>query len=148
MPPRKKRIAVVFDTNVLIAFYLSKKSKSAVKKIFDLWRKQRKLQLIVSDEIVEEYLEILIRLDISEKLIYSFNERLEKRRTVTKVSLGKIPTESRDADDNLVLATALAGKADFLITNDRDLLDVSDKDKRKFKFQIVTPFEFLNLIEE
>ncbi len=146
MPPRKKRITVVFDTNVLIAFYLSKNSKSAVKKIFNLWRNQRKLQLIVSDEIITEYLEILARLNVSEKQIGAFNERLEKRRTVTKVSLGKIPTESRDVDDNLVLATALVGKAGFLITNDKDLLDISEEDKKKFKFQIVTPIEFLDLI--
>ncbi|HKP10516.1 MAG TPA: hypothetical protein VJZ91_00350 [Blastocatellia bacterium] len=30
-----------------------------------------------------------------------------------------------------------------LVTNDRDLLDISDQDKRKFKFQIVTPGQFL-----
>lgn len=148
MPPRKKRIAVVFDTNVLIAFYLSRNSKSAVSKIIRLWRNQRRLQLIVSDEMIAEYLEILERLGISKKRIEKLNEILETFSTVTKVSLGKIPTESRDADDNLVLATALAGKADFLITKDKDLLDISDEDKKKFKFQIVTPFEFLNLIEE
>jgi len=32
---------------------------------------------------------------------------------------------------------------DYLITNDHDLLDISDQDKRKLKFQIVTPAQFL-----
>lgn len=148
MPPRKKRIAVVLDTNVLLAFYLSKKSKSASKKIVWLWRKLRRLQLIVSDEIVTEYLEIFARLNIPPKQIKAFNERIEKRVTVTKVSLGKIPTESRDPDDNLVLATALVGKAKYLVTNDKDLLDISETDKKKFKFCILTPIEFLNAIGE
>ncbi len=148
MPPRKKRIAVVLDTNILIAFYLSRNSKSAVSKIIRLWRNERKLQLIVSRETISEYLEILERIGISEKRIEKLNEILETYGTVTKVSLGKIPTESRDADDNLVLATAVSGKASFLITNDKDLLDISDRDKKKFKFRIVTPFEFLSLIEE
>ena len=148
MPTRKERIAVVLDTNILIANYLGKNPKSAVKKIFALWRIQRKLQLIVSNETVAEYLEILERLDIPSKRIGAFSERIEKRLTVTKVSLGKIPAESRDADDNLVLATALVGKADFLITNDKDLLDISESDKKKFKFHIVTPTEFLRAIGE
>ena len=148
MPSRKERIAVVFDTNILIANYLGKNPKSAVQKIFGLWRKQRKLQLIVSNEIVAEYLEILERLSIPLKRINAFSERIEKRLTVTKVSLGKIPAESRDIDDNFVLATALVGKADFLITNDKDLLDISETDKKKFKFRIVTPSEFLKAIGE
>ena len=148
MPPRKKRIAVVFDTNVLIAFYLSRKPKSAVPKIIRLWRNERRLQLILSGEILSEYLEILERLGVGEKRIEKLNGIFETYGIVTKVSLGKIPTESRDADDNFVLATALVGKADFLITNDKDLLDISESDKKKFKFQIVTPFEFLSLIEE
>ena len=147
MPTRKERTAVVFDTNVLIANYLGKNPKSAVKKIFALWRIQRKLQLIVSNETVAEYLEILERLNIPSKRIEAFSERIEKRLTVTKVSLGKIPTESRDADDNLILATALVGKADFLITNDKDLLDIPDNDKKRFKFRIVRPGEFLAYFE-
>ncbi|MDQ3062187.1 MAG: PIN domain-containing protein, partial [Acidobacteriota bacterium] len=109
MPPRKDRIAVVLDTNVLIAFYLSANPKSASGKIVWLWRHLRKLQLIVSDEIVAEYLEIFARLNIPPKQIKAFAERIETRQTVTKFSLGKIPTESRDADDNLMLATALIG---------------------------------------
>ncbi len=148
MPPRKERIAVVFDTNILIAFYLSRNLKSAVRKIFGLWCIHRKLQLIVSEETVAEYLEILERVNIPQKRIDTFLERIEKRLTVTKVSLGKIPTESRDIGDNLVLATALVGKADFLITNDKDLLDIAESDKKKFKFRIVTPIEFLKAINE
>lgn len=148
MPPRKKRIAVVFDTNVLIAFYLSRNLQSAVSKIIRLWRNQRRLQLVISDEMIAEYLKILERLGIGEKRIEKLKKNSRNFLNSKKVSLGKIPTESRDANDNLVLAMALVGKADFLITNDKDLLDISDKDKKKFKFQIVTPFEFLNLIEE
>ncbi len=148
MPTRKERIAVVFDTNIVIGNYLGKNPKSAIRKIFALWRVQRRLQLIVSNETVAEYLEILERLNVPPKRINTFSERIEKRLTVTKVSLGKIPTESRDVDDNLILATALVGKADFLITNDKDLLDISASDKKKFKFRIVSPIEFLKAIGE
>jgi predicted nucleic acid-binding protein len=46
------------------------------------------------------------------------------------------------------LATALVGKADFLITNDKDLLDIAESDEKKFKFKIVTPTGFFKLIGE
>jgi predicted nucleic acid-binding protein len=46
------------------------------------------------------------------------------------------------------LATALVGKADFLITNDKDLLEIAEADKKKFKFRIVSPIEFLKAIGE
>jgi predicted nucleic acid-binding protein len=52
---------VVLDTNVLIAYYLSKKKDSANSKVFLLWRPRRRLQLVVSDEVVTEYLEVLQR---------------------------------------------------------------------------------------
>lgn len=148
MPPRKERITVVLDTNVLIAFYLSRNPKSAVSRIIRLWRNERKLQMLVSDEIIAEYLEILERVGISERQIEKLNEILETFRIVSKFSLGKIPTESRDLDDNLILATALVGKAEFLITSDKDLLDISERDKKKFKFRIVSPVEFLRAIGE
>jgi len=104
--------------------------------------------MIVSDEVVAEYLEILERVGIDQKRIEKLKEILESFGIVSKVSLGKIPTESRDVDDNLVLATALIGKVDFLITNDKDLLDIAEADKKKFKFRIVTPIEFLKAIGE
>lgn len=103
--------------------------------------------MIVSDEVVAEYLEILERVGIDQKRIEKLKEIIETFGIVSKFSLGKIPTESRDVDDNFVLATALVGKADFLITNDLDLLDISAADK-KFKFRIVTPVEFLKVIGE
>jgi predicted nucleic acid-binding protein len=42
-----------------------------------------------------------------------------------------------------MLATATVGRAKFLITSDRDLLDLPLAQRRKFKFEIVRPQEFL-----
>ena len=61
MPSRKERIAVVLDTNVFVGYYLSRSAQSANARVIRLWRNQRKLQLIVSDEVATEYLEILQR---------------------------------------------------------------------------------------
>ena len=75
-------------------------------------------------------------------------ERLKLRNTITHVNLGARPKASRDHDDNLLLATALGGKASFLVTNDRDLLDIPTIERKRFKFEIVTPRQLLAKLEE
>jgi predicted nucleic acid-binding protein len=72
--------------------------------------------------VVGEYLEVLERLGVAATRTRRLKERIESRETVTYIRLGGHPTESRDPDDNLMLATAAAGKAKFLITNDRESL--------------------------
>lgn len=138
----------MLDTNVLIAYYLSKKKDSANSKVFLLWRTRRRLQLVVSDEVVTEYLEVLQRLGVPQVRINKLEERIRRRQTVSHTKLGARPTESRDPDDNLILATAVAGKAEYVVTNDHDLLDIPEPTKKKFKFSILTPGQFLDRLEE
>ena len=76
MPSRKRRIPVVFDTNVIVGFYLSRNRSSANQQAFRLWRDQRQLQLIVSDDVVREYLEVLLRLNVPEVLIRRLEETI------------------------------------------------------------------------
>ncbi len=98
--------------------------------------------------MTEEYFGVLERLSVSEKRIENMKTLLATYPIVTHVRPGTIPTSSRDDDDNFVLATAIAGKAKFLITLDRDLLDISDLEKKKFKFEILKPADFLRRVEE
>ena len=144
MPPRKARIAVVLDTNVVVGYYLSRRLLSTNSRVFRLWRDERKLQLIISAPIMEEYLEVLVRLKVAERQIDHLAERLRRRTTVTHVQLGARPRASRDPDDNPILATAMAGRVKFLVTNDRDLLEIDQSEKRKFRFEIITPAKFLS----
>lgn len=146
MPPRKRRIPVVFDTNVLVGFYLSHSPTSANQQAFRLWRDQRRIQLIISDDVLREYLEVLARLTIPAPLITRLEERLAQRTTVTHVSLGSRPKVSRDPDDNLMIATARSGKARFIVTNDRDLLEIPAAVQAKLRLKVVTPQELVAIL--
>ncbi len=148
MPPRKERITVVLNTNVIVGYYLSHSPRSTNKQVFRLWRDQRTLQLIASDDVITEYLEVLERLQIEPQRVRRFAERLRRRETVTRVRLGRRFTTSRDPDDNLFLATAAVGKVQYLVTNDRDLLDLTTHQRRQFKFEIVTPQQLLTHLED
>src|SRR4030095_16019628 len=81
--PRKKRIVVVLDTNVIVGFYLSRNHASPNAQVFRLWRDRRKLQLILSSELTTEYLEVLLRLGVGEKKGARLAERLDKRAKVS-----------------------------------------------------------------
>jgi putative PIN family toxin of toxin-antitoxin system len=144
---KKERLPVVLDTNVVIANYLSTNSQSPNVVTVRLWR-ERKLQVIVSDEIVDEYIDVLNRLGVSENLVANFSTSIDESGTVTHVNLGKRFTESRDPKDNPFLSTAAAGRAKFLVTSDSDLLDIPESVKRKFKFRILTPKAFLKIYFE
>ena len=137
----------MLDTNVVVSFFLSRRLLSASARIFQLWFKQRRLQLIVSAEVVAEYLEVLDRLGIQKRRIEHFAEVLQKRATVTHVNLGSRFKLSRDPDDNLMLAMAAVGKAEFLITHDDDLLKIPATQQKRLRFEIVTPGQFLARME-
>lgn len=49
---------------------------------------------------------------------------------------------SRDADDNRVLEAAVAGSADYIVTGDRDLLELGSH----AGIRIVTPADFVKLL--
>ncbi len=144
MAAKKDRLVVVLDTNVFVANYLSTNPKSSNVVIVRLWR-ERKLQLVFSEEIADEYDDVLKRLGISKNLVARFLASLHEGVTVTHVNLGKRFTDSRDPKDNPFLSTAAAGRAKFLVTNDSDLLDIPETVRRKFKFRILTPQAFLKI---
>jgi putative PIN family toxin of toxin-antitoxin system len=145
--PRKDRVPVVLDTNVIVGFFLSKTRRSANARVFDFWLIARRLQLIVSPPLVAEYHRVLARVDIDLGRVGRFRERVEGASTVTRISLGKRFMLSRDPDDNVLLATAHVGRARYLVTNDRDLLEIPAKERRGFRFEIVKPARLLRLLE-
>lgn len=54
-------------------------------------------------------------------------EQLLRDQTIVPKPLALLPVKVRDADDAWVLASAVAGEADLLVTGDDDLLVLSSK---------------------
>jgi len=137
-------VRIVFDTNVLVRNFLTRSRTSSNRIIFRLWWWEKKLQLIVSPETSDEYLEIFSRVArLSAADLAEWREIFAIDGRCTLVNLAQRFTESRDPDDNVFLATAAAGKAEYLITNDRDLLDLPEEFRKTLSFKILTPRQFL-----
>jgi len=129
-------LKVVLDTNVFIAAYFNRKSASA--RIIDLCL-ENKHKLIFSPRLRKELRLIL-------KNVRAEREFREKIRSLfvnaSKVKpTKKVFTVKEDPEDNKFLECALEGKADYLITSDRHLLELGEFAQTK----ICKPTQFLKL---
>jgi putative PIN family toxin of toxin-antitoxin system len=98
---------------------------------------------------MQEYLEIFERvLGLDEEKVAQWRVRFEEDSRCQLVSLARRYTESRDPDDNLVLATATAGQANYLVTNDLDLLELPHAFQRRLPYRILRPRDFLKEMDE
>lgn len=148
MPIRKRRVPVVLDTNVFVRNFKARSQANPNRRIIRLWLLERRLQLVVSQELIAEYLAIFSEvLGMGADLVEEWRRRFEEDPRVTLVQLGRRYNESRDPDDNLLLATAASGNARWLITNDRDLLDLPKPFQSSLPFAIQTPQRFVDAWE-
>ena len=132
---------VVLDTNIL---FVSLSEQSSHHKIFKSLI-QGKYILLLSNDILEEYLEV-----IANKMDYETSESLSKTLThlasVEKIDVYyKWMLISSDVDDNKFVDTAIAGNADYLVTEDKDFNEVK---KTNFpKVQVISLTEFKAILD-
>ena len=136
MPPRKDRVPIVIDTNILLTHFTSMTRRGFCTRVVRLWRDEHRFQLIVSQPVVTEYLELLARKNVAPLRIERFADLLVSP-IVTHVNLGRRVRLSRDPDDDVMLDTALAGRARYVVTHDGDLLNIPASKLQPFRFSIV-----------
>ena len=123
---------VIIDTNVFVAGIIwSGKPAQIVSK----WL-SGEFELVLSAELLAEYVEVIERLSKNPELGSHWQETLIKRATFVAVT--QTVDICRDPDDNFILALGLASSADYLISGDKDVLCISD-----FPIKIVSPATFL-----
>ncbi len=120
------------------------------------------IQLFVSKEVLAEVEDVLNRPeiradfpDLSDEIVGAFFKRLQKLSMLVRLVPKKF-SYPRDEDDEPYINLAVASGANFIISRDRDLLDLmtgySDECKefrRRFRsLKMVEPVEFLTLLEE
>lgn len=150
---------VVFDTNILIRAFLSPDGPSG--KCLELARKNE-IMLCVSDDVFVELEDVIDRPYIHKALGIDFAE--QKDYFLDQISIIAYFADAiearfkfpRDPDDEFVIDLAVSSEADYLITCDRDLLDLmtgiddsSKEFRQKFRrLKIVRPNEFLQIVSE
>ena len=130
---------IVLDTNtILSASFFGGMAEAIIDLILE-----NKLKLFVSSDLQNEVFRKLKELQASEAITKKVMTVLEKG-IVFKPKIKIIAC--RDPEDNFVLELAETAHADYIITRDKDLLDLTQQ--RWKETQIIKPETFLPLLRK
>ncbi len=116
-------LRVVIDTNIWISYLLTNRFDFLDSSIED-----DKITLLYNEDLMDEIMSVALRpkfetiispmelLSLIEK-IQGFGEPVDRKSDLNL---------SRDRDDNFLISLAVDGKADYLVSGDKDLLDLKD----------------------
>lgn len=131
---------VVLDTNIFISgIHWSGSSEKILYAWFD-----NRFEFVCSESIIEEITETLMnfRIPLSMNDLLKWIIIISERAVIVKPS-EKLDIVKEDSDDNKFLEAAIAGNAQYIISQDKHLLRI--KEFRKVK--IITPEKFLKILE-
>ena len=131
---------VVIDTNVFVSGIFC---KGASNKVIISW-KDRKFDLVNSLKNIEELIIVLkdFKIEMSNKLLKEWTTLITEN-SIMVGTIGNIKVVKDDPTDDKFIETALNGKAGYIVTQDRHLLDLKEFEGIK----ILTPEEFLRILK-
>lgn len=130
---------IVVDTNVLVSGIFWRGSP---RKVLEFWGKAT-IDILVSESILTEYVRVIEKLSTQRgrpEMAERWSSFITENAII--VDAPSVSTAVRDPDDNKFIDCAVAGRARYLVSGDKDLLDL----KEAFGIPIVSPFKFLKKI--
>ena len=138
-------IRAVLDVNVLISALISPSGTPA--KILDLWRDETFL-VVTSDLVLNEFQTAASRPVMSRR--YGLTpSRLQalvhglRRFAIVVPGQLHVTGVARDPDDDKLLACAVEGNADYVVTGDDDLLELGEYEQ----IPILSPADFVRALK-
>lgn len=137
------KLRVIFDTVVFVRALINPHS---------FWGRlvfahANEYQLFVSPAILREVIEVLERPELTKRFTalqgIAVTRVLAILQQATVVTPAQEPRVSRDTKDNKFLAAAEAANADYVVSEDHDLLDLKTHQGTK----IITAQEFLDILK-
>lgn len=131
----------VLDTNVFVSSFFGGNPRAVI----NLWR-DGIVTLCLSNDILEEYLEVLTRLGLAGRP--EFDGLLNLLQTSRNLLFVAKPDQRRavpaDPDDDKFIACAVALGARYIVSGDKHLLGM----RRYMGIGIMTPAQFVKLAQE
>jgi len=130
---------VILDTNVIVSGIFW---KGASEKVLYAWADD-KFKLVISSEIIKEIIKTLmnfkIKLPFNEILLW-LSVLLWKAELVEPEE--RVDVVKDDPDDNKFIEAAIEGNADYIVSQDKHLLNI-----KEYKgIKIILPEDFLKII--
>ncbi len=134
---------LVVDTNVLVSAFLWKGTPGRLIELAG----EKECRLFTSRVLIDELAEVLQRKKLAKQVQatgFTAAQMLRNyQKLATTVTARRLAQQvSRDADDDAVLACALAAQADLIVSGDDDLLVL----KQFQEIRIVTPAQAVKMI--
>lgn len=130
---------IVVDTNVIAsAVFFGGKPYQHLRYIME-----ERVDAVASKEIVDEYEEIIFRL---QKKYPAINTRIPFQELLARFDIIRVSSDihvSRDPDDDKFISCAVDGKCFYIVSGDSDLLSVGNYGD----IEILTVTDFLNRME-
>jgi putative PIN family toxin of toxin-antitoxin system len=132
-------VRVFVDTNVLASAFATRGLCADVLRHILAGH-----ELLVGEVVLVELRRVLrTKLRVPAALAADIEELLRDHELVPKPDR-PLAVKLRDPDDRWIIASAVAGRADVLVTGDRDLLDVADH----LPIPVLDPRGFWNLLRK
>jgi uncharacterized protein len=137
-------ITAVLDTNVLVAGFVRRTTASPPAQIIDAWRAGA-YTLVTSEHIIGELTRTLAEPYFRQRIAAQQADRLVDllRRRANPTTAVVVHGVATHQEDDLVLATAVAAQANYLVTGDKRLRDIGSYEG----VQILSPREFLDILQ-
>lgn len=137
--PREKPRKIIVDTNIWISFLIGKELQYLKDLILD-----EKIKIITCDQLINE-----IRLVTSRESLRKYFDKEKVGDLLTlleilsrRVNISIIESHCRDPKDDFLLALSRESRAHYLITGDKDLLEL----KKYGKTKILTVRQFRDVM--
>ena len=133
--------AIVPDTNVLVSGSIVPHGNPAF--ILDSWRNE-KVQIITSLEILAEFQRVMLeKFNAPQNEVEVLNAFFIWKGKVVEPKQ-KFNVIKEDPSDNKFLEVAIEGKADYIVSGDKDLLRI----KNFMRIQIISPAEMASILKK
>ena len=138
-------LRVVFDTNLLVSYLLV--HRPPIATLIDEYLARERFVLVSAPELLEELARVLRYPRLQRYYDAATRDRfvalVAALSEVVVVLPEDIPPIGRDPDDDRVIACAVVGRADVIVSGDKDLLAV----ERVGRIPIITAAAFLERLE-
>lgn len=132
-------LKVVIDTNVFISGVLVEDGIPSM--VLKVWKRTLKYRLFITEEAIQEILKVMARLNISANIIGEW-ENVIRRDAIQVKPKRKIEAVREDTSDNKFLECAVECQADYIVTGDKHLQNLSEFEGIK----IVNARKFLDIL--
>jgi len=110
-----KKIRAVLDTNVFVSAALSKNANSPTRETLDRWKRDE-FVLLICTPLAEEIVEKLLDRHVDNEKVVDLVKTLADWAEWVEVPAEKIESLLSDPDDNVIVACAVEGGANYLVT--------------------------------